>query len=167
MPIEFDHQELWEAVIMQALHDAVSPTLDAAFVKEARDWFTVPNDHFNEVCDLAGKCPAKVRQAALKQLEAQPKAKRLCRKGSAQTFTFEGQTLTIAQWASLKGFSPPLIYARLAKGWSHERAMTTPRCRKPHGGVGSDLIEHHRDRRGKRVRHFPETDFSKTKEFTE
>ena len=40
--------------------------------------------------------------------------------------TFEGKTMTAAEWCESKGWNRHVIPARLKKGWSLEKAMTTP-----------------------------------------
>ena len=40
--------------------------------------------------------------------------------------TFRGETLTMAQWDRKLGFPPLLIQKRLRRGWTRERALTTP-----------------------------------------
>ena len=40
--------------------------------------------------------------------------------------TFEGKTMSAAEWCELKGWNRHVIPERLRKGWSLERAMTTP-----------------------------------------
>ena len=40
--------------------------------------------------------------------------------------TFNGQTLCISEWAEKLGFSHSTINQRLKRGWSVERALTTP-----------------------------------------
>ncbi|MDW9841316.1 hypothetical protein GOB05_15210 [Sinorhizobium meliloti] len=43
---------------------------------------------------------------------------------SAMTYTHNGKTLTLAQWALATGLSKNTIYGRLYAGWSIERALT-------------------------------------------
>ena len=40
--------------------------------------------------------------------------------------TFEGKTMSAAEWCELKGWNRHVIPARLKSGWSLEKAMTTP-----------------------------------------
>lgn len=40
--------------------------------------------------------------------------------------TFRGETYLIRQWAELLGLTPGCISTRLWKGWTTERALTTP-----------------------------------------
>ena len=68
MTHEPEHQELWQAVIRQALLDALSHTVTPLEREEARKWLTVPNDHFDFVCELAGKCPIRMRKDAIRAL---------------------------------------------------------------------------------------------------
>jgi len=39
---------------------------------------------------------------------------------------YQGETLTIAEWARRAGLSPGALWGRLDRGWSVERALTTP-----------------------------------------
>jgi hypothetical protein len=40
--------------------------------------------------------------------------------------TFDGKTLTISEWAEIIGVAPAAIFCRIRRGWSTERALTTP-----------------------------------------
>jgi hypothetical protein len=42
----------------------------------------------------------------------------------AKTYTHDGRTLTLAEWALTTGLSKDTIYSRLHSGWSIERALT-------------------------------------------
>jgi hypothetical protein len=64
-----DCAALWQQVLLQAIRDAlhgndVDSTGDAgAFqIRKARDYITIPNKDFNEVCYLAGMDPQAVRE---------------------------------------------------------------------------------------------------------
>ena len=46
---------------------------------------------------------------------------------STRFLTHNGETLSMAEWAERIGVSPNAMYMRLRKGWSVERAVTTPR----------------------------------------
>ena len=43
-----------------------------------------------------------------------------------RTLTYRGETKCRAQWAQERGLSPEALRSRLRKGWSVERALTTP-----------------------------------------
>lgn len=45
--------------------------------------------------------------------------------------TFEGKSLTLAEWSRVVGILPVTIKGRLKLGWSVERALTTPVKQKP------------------------------------
>lgn len=47
-------------------------------------------------------------------------------KRSNVPLTFAGKTQNITQWATHLGISRNLIYGRIARGWSADRALTTP-----------------------------------------
>lgn len=58
----------------------------------------------------------------------------------ARTYTHDGKSLTIAEWSRATGLTKSTIGARLRKGWSVERTLTTPRDRRgPKPGVVSNL----------------------------
>lgn len=62
-------QQLWCAVIQQAILDATEPlSTTKAFVRldqiRSREWLTKPNKDFNAVCALAGMEPLRVRAFA-------------------------------------------------------------------------------------------------------
>lgn len=43
-----------------------------------------------------------------------------------RVLTFNGESLTVAQWARKLGVNPKSLYNRLYKGWSVEKTLTTP-----------------------------------------
>ncbi len=40
--------------------------------------------------------------------------------------SFQGETLTVTEWANEKGLSASTLFGRLERGWAVERALTTP-----------------------------------------
>lgn len=69
---------LWRSVISQAFLDATE-TLSPSAAKlrsvrlnrlRCREWFTLPNRDFEEVCGLAGLEPSRVRAHAIPRIEA-------------------------------------------------------------------------------------------------
>jgi hypothetical protein len=46
---------------------------------------------------------------------------------SNRQITFNGETLSLAQWALKIGINPKLVSLRLCRGWSEHDAMTLPR----------------------------------------
>lgn len=40
--------------------------------------------------------------------------------------TYQGRTLNVTEWSAEIGISREVLYNRLSKGWSEERALTTP-----------------------------------------
>ena len=48
----------------------------------------------------------------------------------AKTYTYDGKTLTVSEWSALTGLTVGALGARLRKGWSVERALTTPLDRR-------------------------------------
>jgi len=49
--------------------------------------------------------------------------------GRNRRLTFNGQNLTIAQWADKLGVPRETLYTRLNKGWPVEKILTTDRQR--------------------------------------
>lgn len=47
-------------------------------------------------------------------------------RSSNRVLTFNGKTQTAVEWAEELGANPFTIYSRLKRGWSHERALSTP-----------------------------------------
>lgn len=45
---------------------------------------------------------------------------------SNRMVTHNGETLCVTEWAERLGIDPKLLLCRLLRGWSHERALTTP-----------------------------------------
>lgn len=46
---------------------------------------------------------------------------------ASKMITFQGRTMTIAQWATAQGISTGTLWARLKSGWSIEHALTEPK----------------------------------------
>jgi hypothetical protein len=40
--------------------------------------------------------------------------------------TYKGETKTVSEWAKHLGFDPKVLYSRIKRGWSTERALETP-----------------------------------------
>lgn len=65
-----DCAALWQEVLLQAIRDALAdsyipthdPRIRAHQIQQARNYITVPNKDFNEVCHLAGVDPQAVRE---------------------------------------------------------------------------------------------------------
>ena len=68
MTLNYGGKQLWCAVIEQALIDATNPLSKRFGVRmdqlRSREWLTVPNDDFHEVCALAGMEPDRIRTKA-------------------------------------------------------------------------------------------------------
>jgi hypothetical protein len=47
-------------------------------------------------------------------------------KNNNHLLTHEGATLTMAEWSERLGINPITLHARIRRGWSDERALTTP-----------------------------------------
>jgi len=56
-------------------------------------------------------------------------------KRSAHPLTFQGETLSVMDWARRLGMPQPTLANRIRRGWSTERALTTPSNLYHHHGV--------------------------------
>lgn len=45
-------------------------------------------------------------------------------------YTYNGETLSVMQWAEKSGIHPNMIYKRLNRGWNIEKTLTTKSLRK-------------------------------------
>jgi hypothetical protein len=122
--------QLWCAVILQALEDACSSSLDQSEITEAREWFTKPNQHFIEVCTFADKDAASVRKAAIKAFAAYDAEPKKPIKSNAKLFTHNGQSKSLKVWAEQFGIPDALLRGRLLQGWTFERATMPTRIKR-------------------------------------
>lgn len=146
MTAHLKEEQLWAAVIRQAVVDATGNTSTLAnhssqtlnrVCQEARNWLLKPNDHFHYVCELAGKDPARIRKAVIELLAdrnpnlkqhatKQRKAERPKQQRKRLTLTFKGKTQSISAWAEQTGLTYNTIKARIRCGWTVEAILTTP-----------------------------------------
>jgi hypothetical protein len=143
--------QLWCAVLLNVIEDAQRTITDGMSVGDradiisARDYLTKPNRDFNLVCSLAGLDPTAVRDRLLFPFKehAPTYATTQTRGRPAMLHTFNGEALTVDQWAIKTGINMHTLHSRLEKGWTIDRALTTParqrNRRQP--GVGNDLSE--------------------------
>lgn len=76
---------MWAQVLMQAIHDATAApksgkrNVMTCFreIELARNYLTIPNRDFNEVCHMAGLEPEAVRERAIKLIAASPSPEQL------------------------------------------------------------------------------------------
>lgn len=59
--------------------------------------------------------------------------------------TYNGETHTLTQWEKITGIKQPTIRRRLKKGWSIEKALTTPVERGEKNGTNNETYHSHRD----------------------
>lgn len=146
-------KQLWNAVIEQAITDATAPLSTRCDVRmdqlRTREWLTKPSQDFEDVCALAGIEPDRVRATAAQLIEAVsqqgsdrgllPKRARIPVRG---LYHYAGRSLTIGQWAAATGIAYHLLYNRMSRGWSIERALTKPigAGQRPRG-VGQSVFE--------------------------
>ena len=137
-------QALWCEVLLQALTDGLNGLPASGQVSgpdaemDARSYILVPNPDFDLVCDYAGAEPEAVRRDFRAQLARRdpwgphkvwgnPRAKRKPAVKPTQTFTHQGRSLTLREWAELSGISRELLLERVnRRGWSIARALTEP-----------------------------------------
>lgn len=80
-----DCENLWQQVLLQAVNDAVrgisgggeSAMTRARLIQQTRDYITIPNRDFNEVCSLAGMDPEAVRERVKPMIDAAPSPEEL------------------------------------------------------------------------------------------
>jgi hypothetical protein len=137
---------LWFSVINQMIADAVNmgESKGAKYNRDqARSWLTSSNGDLAYVCDLAGTDPSYIRAKAKRLIAvadsgakptlAQPKVKSC--EGRRHVYTWEGQTLTLSQWAKLKGIKSGTLQSRLTLGWSFSDAINRPKLRRGGGST--------------------------------
>jgi hypothetical protein len=132
--------DLWREVLLLAVTDAlIGSTVGsnrAAKIKathKARNYITTPNADFNQVCHMANLDPIAVRDAVSKQIAAAPTVEDLfpsaggrTSRANARPLTYNGETLTVEQWAERTGLGKSVIKSRRTQNWSTERILTTP-----------------------------------------
>lgn len=136
---------IWLAVIAQALDDAtmIRAAIKPAVRAQARAWLTTMGADFREVCALAGMEPERLRVVAEQRIAEAGDSK--CATRVVERVTYQGESLTISQWAKRTGLPDLTIRGRLRLGWNAERALTTPsrRPRQRHDrGVGRASERH-------------------------
>lgn len=101
-------------------------------------WHNMHVDHLNTVrndnraSNLVASCPGCNKSRGVESMRATVRAK-------SRSITLNGRTLSVPQWADVIGISAVSLYARLASGWSEERALTTPRGKTgPKGRIAHD-----------------------------
>ena len=138
---------LWSNVIMQALVDA---TVDLSGInnadsiriarhakRDARAWFHAGNRDFVKVCNLADLDPIAVVEHAKRVLERAddahaagepfqliPEARKpIIVSRLNPTYTHDGKTLTLGEWASIIGVSAKTLAKRLDAGYTNAEAF--------------------------------------------
>lgn len=114
-------KELWRAVLRQAGDDLFSP--NEQICQDAIIFFM--EDDLLEVLDYAGigtPCAPAVRERALAIWQDWERSRRHRR----AVITYCGETPTYREWSQIIGLSAQTIFLRLKKGWSAEKALTTP-----------------------------------------
>jgi hypothetical protein len=130
-------RRIWLSVIVQALADATSTNVseDEQFARAAaRRWFKFPSHDLATVCDNAGLEMEKVLAFAQQHIAAadsgtrmrrvdiglvkpQPKPRQIAR------YEYEGQNLSIREWAELTGIPEVTLRGRLKDDWPIAQAL--------------------------------------------
>lgn len=131
-------QQLWCAVLLEAVHDAVhglphlarskveARTADAT--QAARDYVLRPHRDFVTICHLAGVDPDAVRERVARLIAHPPAAPT---KATPITYTHDGKTHSLREWTELTGIPGHVITLRLHHGWTLADALTTPKGTQP------------------------------------
>lgn len=131
---------LWREVLLLAVTDALigstagdSRTTKIKATHKARRYITTPNADFNQVCHMASLDPIAVREAVAKRIAAAPTveslfplAGRRAGRSNAMPMSYNGEALSIDEWAERTGLSRGVIKSRRAQNWPIERILTTP-----------------------------------------
>ncbi|MCF8483829.1 MAG: hypothetical protein K9G71_01360 [Rhodobacteraceae bacterium] len=122
--------------------NAIARTTDC---QTARDYLTRPSRDLATVCALGGLDMWAVIEHMTRQIAAAPSPEELARstnrratkpkqpkpvkpaKTGPKQIPFEGECLTIAEWAERTGLPQTTIKTRLAAGWPIDRILTEPR----------------------------------------
>jgi len=149
-----DCENLWRRVLAMAVEDALqgkkmgsdTAASRVRLIQQARDYITIPNRDFNEVCSLAGLDPEAVRERVVPMIAAAPSPEELAdreassrlnrpsraRKADkprvprpgAPRYTFDGKTMTLNEWSDHLGVRVETLRARQSNGWPIERVLT-------------------------------------------
>ncbi|MFC3058811.1 hypothetical protein [Paenirhodobacter populi] len=144
--------DLWCAVLLSAVDDALlGPSsrdpahraLQAQIIEHARSYLTTPSKDLSTVCSLAGidmpclidrmrvqiaQAPSvdellgQKRKTSLNAITKKPKPPKP--KRTAETYTYNGETLTIRQWSEKTGIRCDTIRGRINRGWPIGEAVT-------------------------------------------
>lgn len=120
-------QQLWCAVIAQAIEDATAPLSESHRRRKeqisAREWFIEAGIDFQRTCDLAGYDPERIRVATVELIEAakhrdpKPRPRQPNLKKNA-LHHHEGRSLTIHEWVAETGLNKNVFYAGIKRGKS-------------------------------------------------
>ena len=137
-------QALWCEVLLQALTDGLNglPAQDHvtgdSTELDARSYILVPNLDFEMVCQLAGAEPEAMRRDFRVRLARRDPLnshelwgnRRAANKPARKhvpTYTYQGRSLTLREWAEISECSRELLMDRVNRqGWCIERALTEP-----------------------------------------
>lgn len=123
---------LWQEVLLRAIMDARlepdTPPIPANAhndTVDARRYLTTPSKDLAMVCALAGVDMQALIERMQRQVAAvqpAPAYQHRHKKHNA-TFTHDGRTLTVREWAEVTGVRQGTIYSRLRRGMSIGEAL--------------------------------------------
>ncbi len=129
-----DCRAIYLAMIAHAMRDAtgtIGPSLTRSDRDDARQWLTRRSPDLQEFCLLAGVevdqiiSLAKIKIAAHIEGVELPKAKRPAKPSRAKMYTYNGKTMSIAQWAEATGIHKATLKSRIDHlGWTFKQAIT-------------------------------------------
>lgn len=148
--ITSSERALWSNVLLIAVFDALigpegepNPTIRARKTNKARNYITTPSSDLYFVCTCAGIEMNALIERMQRHLAEAPTSEELAearkahcnsllkRGGDTQkskcsniTYTLNGETLSVPQWAARIGVKPQTIRNRIRNGWSIEDALT-------------------------------------------
>ena len=106
---------------------------DCHWCGEEVDWDTLHVDHLDDVkthndpLNLVASCPTCNQARGVEKMKLSSRHRGL-------QITHDGLTLNVQHWADKTGLKATTIKARLASGWSPDKALTTPaRAKRPDG----------------------------------
>lgn len=111
-------KHLWVSVLLRQFDD-LRLDKDSQEFKDAKSYLLGNSTGLHDVCEMAGFCRIRVKRIA-NEILAEIATKDTARTG---TFTYQGETLSIDQWAGRVGVKPHSIWTRLERGHSFERII--------------------------------------------
>ena len=70
--------------------------------------------------------PTRVVNLCLDDVEVRKPRPRVLPRADSKKLTYNGEELTVREWAGRVGLTRQALYKRIADGWTIERALTAP-----------------------------------------